>query len=84
MLKINNIFETKWVLDFLEKRNLIRQYKKSKNYILAWIYWKTDLKLREPKKKWEYSFRINKQFRAFWKLDNWDLIIFIIDNHQNF
>ena len=84
MLKINNIFETKWVFEFLEKRWLINQYKKSKSYILAWIYWKTDLKIRKPKEKWEYSFRINKQFRAFGKLDNWDLIIYIIDNHQNF
>ena len=84
MIKINNIFEVKWVYDFLKKRWLLSQYKKSKTYILAWIYGKTDLKLREPKQKWEYSFRINKQFRAFWKMDNWDLIIFMIDNHQNY
>jgi len=73
MLKINNIFETKDVLDFLEKRLLLKQYKKSKMYILAWIYWKTDFKLRQPKQDWERSFRINKQFRAFWKLDDWDI-----------
>lgn len=83
MIEINNIFETKEIYDFLEKRWLVEQYKKSKNYIIAWIYWKTDFKLRKPKEKWEWSFRINKQFRAFWKLDNWDLIIYIIDNHQN-
>ena len=83
MINFHNIFETKWIYDFLIKRNLLRQYKKSKSYILAWIYWKTDIKLREPKEKWVWSFRINKQYRAFWKYDNWDLIIYMIDNHQN-
>jgi len=84
MLKINNIFETKEVYDFLKKRCLLKQYKKSKSYILAWIYWKTDLKLRKPKERWEWSFRINKQYRAFAKFDWNDLIVFIIDNHQNY
>ena len=83
MLHINKILETQEVFDFLEKRWLLKQYKKSKAYILAWIYGKTDFKLRKPKEKWEWSFRINKQFRAFWKIDDKDLIIYIIDNHQN-
>jgi len=77
MLKINNILELNWVYDYLLKRNLLNQYKKSKSYILAWIYWNIDFKLRKPKEKWEWSFRINKQFRAFGKYDNWDLIIYI-------
>ncbi len=84
MLKINNILETQEVADFLEKRWLIKQYKKSKSYILSWIFWKTDFKLRQPKEKWEWSFRINKQFRAFGRLDENDLIIYLIDNHQNY
>ncbi len=33
MIKINNIYETKWVYDFLIKRWLLKQYKKSKTYI---------------------------------------------------
>jgi hypothetical protein len=82
MKGIKNIFETRWVYDFLVKRGLLKQYKKSKFYILSWVYWKTDLKLREPKGKWERSFRINKQFRAFGRYENGDLIIYIIDNHQ--
>jgi len=84
MIKVNNIYELKGVYDFLVKRNLLNQYKKSKLYILAWIYWNTDFKLRKPKEKWEWSFRINKQFRAFWRYDNENLIIYIIDNHQSF
>lgn len=85
MLKINNILETKEVLDFLEKRLLIKQYKKSKSYILWWIFWKTDFKIRKPKEVWEWSFMINKQFRAFARFDKEnDLIVYLIDNHQNF
>jgi len=81
MLKIENIYEIEWVYNFLLKRWLVNQYRKSKKYILVWIYWKTDFKLRKPKEKWEWSFRINKQYRAFGKLDWNDLIIYIIDNH---
>ncbi len=83
MIKIDNIYELPGVYDFLLKRWLVNQYRKSKRYILAWIYWKNDLNLRKPKEKWEWSFRINKQYRAFWKLQWNDLIIYIIDNHQN-
>ena len=82
MIKIERILETEPVNAFLLKRWLFKQYKKSKSYILAWIYWKNDFKLRKSKENWEWSFRINKQFRAFWKVDNKDLIIYMIDNHQ--
>ncbi len=84
MLNINNILETQEVADFLEKRWLVKQYKKSKTYILSWIFWKTDFKLRQPKEKWEWSFRINKQFRAFGRLDENDFIVYLINNHQNY
>ena len=84
MIKIDNIFETQDVVDELIKKCLIKQYKKAKTYILAWIYQKTDFKLRQPKQNWEWSFRINKQFRAFARFDWDDLIVYIIDNHQNF
>lgn len=82
MIKIERILETEPVNAFLLKRWLFKQYKKSKSYILAWIYWKNDFKLRKSKENWEWSFRINKQFRAFWKVDNKDLIIYMIDNYQ--
>jgi plasmid maintenance system killer protein len=82
MIKITSIIEINWIKEFLIKRNLIKQYKKSKISILAWIVWGTDLKTREPKEKWVWSFRMNKQFRAFCKLENDLLILFKIDNHQ--
>ncbi len=82
MFKIENIYEKEYIFDELVKRNLVKQYKKSKIYIISWIYWKTDFKLREPSKDWIYSFRINKQFRAFCYLENNSLIVYKIYNHQ--
>lgn len=80
----SNIFENPKVVEFLEKRNLIKQYKKAKDVILIWNVWWLDLKERKSKKSWIYSFRINKQFRAIWFFDNdWDFIVSKIDNHQN-
>lgn len=84
MITIINIVEKEGIKSYLIKRNLIKQYKKAKIQILAWIYWWMDLKIREPKDKWIWSFRINKQYRAFCILE-WDtLIVLKIDNHQNY
>lgn len=82
MLKIKNIYEKEYIFDELVKRNLLKQYKKSKNYIISWFHWKTDFKLREPQKDWIYSFRINKQFRAFCYFENDSFIVYKIYNHQ--
>ena len=85
MFKINKIIEHKNISSFLEKRWLLKQYKKSKNFVIEWIYWKTDLKFRKPKEDGFISFRVNKQFRAFWFLDDdWTFIVYKIDNHQNY
>lgn len=84
MLKINKIFEESYIYDFLEKRNLLKQYKKSKQNIIKWNHSWNKLWYREPKKDWIIYFRINRQFRALWRFINKDeLIIFDIDNHQN-
>lgn len=64
-MKIIKILETKKVLEFLFKRNLLSQYKKSKSYILIWLEKNVDFKLRQPKNLNIYYFRINKQYRAF-------------------
>jgi len=70
------------LIDFLQKRFLVAQYKKAKNFILNWYYKNVNLKIREPKKTKIYYFRINKQFRALAKLE-WDILkVFDIDNHQ--
>jgi len=79
---IEKILETKDVLAYLNKRNLLQQYKKSKKYILLWLKKQVDFKLRNPKKLKIYYFRINKQFRAYGVLD-WNILkIYEINNHQ--
>ncbi len=83
MYKINIIKEEKHILDFLLKRWLVIQYKKSKIKILNWYFSWVDFKIRQPKKDWIYCFRINKQFRAYWRIiEKWILQIYFIDNHQ--
>jgi len=79
-----NVYETREVFEYLEKRNLIKQYKKAKSYMLNWLYENINFKLRKPKSDKVYYFRINKQFRAFWKFDDyWDFIVWEINNHQD-
>jgi len=80
---IKNVFESDEVLIYLEKRNLIKQYKKAKNFILLWYFENASFKKREPKEEDIYYFRINKQYRAIWYIENNNLYILEIDNHQN-
>jgi plasmid maintenance system killer protein len=69
-------------LEYLQKRNLVKQYKKAKNYILLWYFQSVDLKLREPKEDQIYYFRINKQFRVHGFIENNQFYVLEIDNHQ--
>lgn len=83
MPKIQQIFELKEVLPYLEARNLLNQYKKAKHYLLHGNTLQVKFKERNPKGSGIWYFRINKQFRAlgvFNKIGN--LVIFKIDNHQ--
>lgn len=82
MYKIKNLFITPECLSYLEKRNLINQFKKAKSYLLSNQAQKTRFKERMPKGSGVFYFRINKQFRAIGYFDNYDLIITKIDNHQ--
>lgn len=83
MQEIKYIKEERKVFLYLQKRNLINQYKKAKNYILAWDLQNVDFKLRKPKKDKIYYFKINNQYRAFASLFEDTLVIFEIYNHQN-
>jgi len=80
---IKKVLISEELLNYLEKRNLINQYKKIKKYILDWNFRQINLKLREPKNEKIYYFRINKQFRAFATIEDYTLKIYDIDNHQN-
>jgi len=81
-MRINDIRTNPKVFDYLKKRNLESQFYKSVDYIYDWFYSKVDLKLRKPKTDSIYSFRINKQFRAFARLIDGCLYIYDINNHQ--
>jgi hypothetical protein len=82
MFNIKQILEKDYILEFLEKRNIFEQYKKSKVNILNWNYTWNKIWYKEPKKDQIIYFRINKQFRALCRLDWNTLIVFNIDNHQ--
>lgn len=83
MPKISDILEEKEVLEYLEARNLTKQYDKAKKYLLMGLSTKVRFKLRNPKKDEVWYFRINSQYRAFGYFnENDELIIFEINNHQ--
>jgi plasmid maintenance system killer protein len=79
---ILKVLESKKVEEYILKRDLLKQYKKAKKYLLSDNFQAIKFKLRHPKESGIYSFRINKQFRALGILRNETLIIFKIDNHQ--
>lgn len=83
MKNIQEIFEKKEILPYLEKRNLLKQYKKAKDYLLKGNTLQVKFKERNPKGSGIWYFRINRQYRALGVFnDKGNLIIFKIDNHQ--
>jgi len=83
MFNIRKIEEELGILDFLEKRQLVSQYKKAKSNILLWNFGGNKIWYRKPKEDNIIYFRINKQYRAYCHLE-WDtLVVFAINNHQN-
>ncbi len=83
MKRIYTILEEKSVILYLQKRNLLKQYKVAKEKVLSWFVNKSDFKERKPTWLGIYSFRINKQFRALCYQREPDLYVVVrIDNHQ--
>lgn len=83
MSKIGFIFETKDVLPYLEKRNLVKQYKKAKQFLLAGNVLQVKFKERNPKGSGVWYFRINRQYRALGVFnDDGHLIVFEIYDHS--
>ncbi len=80
-MHIRDIIERKDIVLYLEKRRLLEKYKKAKSFLLSGNYTLTDLKKRKPKKDEIWSFRIDKQFRAFCYFNGDTLVVFEIDNH---
>ena len=83
MPKIWRIVESNKVIEVLQRRNLLKQYRKAKLYLLAGSASKVSFKQRRPKGSNVWSFRINKQFRAFATFNSKEeLVVFQIYNHQ--
>lgn len=78
------IFENQKAEDFLIERWLLKQYQKSKEYILSWFFGWTNFGQIEPKSDDLRYFRINKQYRAIATFDDDNnLIVFRISDHQS-
>lgn len=58
-MKIIRIMETNEVVEYVQSRNLMEQYKKVKGYILAGHVSGANLRKREPKGDKVWYFRIN-------------------------
>lgn len=80
---IKQVCEQKWVIDYLEARNLMGQYRKAKMYLLAGLNTTVKFKQKHPKGDGVWYFRINKQYRAVGHFDiDGNFIVAEIDNHQ--
>jgi len=62
---INTVIETSTVIKYLKKKNIYKQYLKSKSYIESGYCSLVDLKIRQPKHKGIWQFKMNDQYRAF-------------------
>ena len=86
MLIISSIYlDNEKLESYLIKKWLLNQFLKALSNLKNWNLQGLDFKLRKPKKDWTWSFRINKQFRAFWYFREWEIfVVNEINNHQNF
>jgi plasmid maintenance system killer protein len=82
MRKYTYVLEEEYIVSYLQKRQLLKQYKHAKEKLIAWIVWWLDFKERQPQWSGVFSFRINKQYRAIWYERDWVFVVTEIDNHQ--
>lgn len=83
---IRKVIILKECLEYLENRELVKQYIKAKDFILSWNLGLVKFKKRKPKTSRIFQFRINKKYRAFWYYDINDNTIFRIieiSDHQD-
>ncbi len=63
-IRIERVLIDQKLVSYLSERRLLSQYKKAKDFLLAGNFTNASLKIREPKDKGIWYFRINKQYRA--------------------
>lgn len=77
------IVEHKSAVPYLEARGLLKQYKKAKHILASGDRSRVYFKERQPQGSDVWSFRINKQFRAFgYFRDDGAFVVAEISNHQ--
>lgn len=80
---VEKVFISKKCLKSLQKLSLIEPFKKAQSYLLEGHNDLVDFKKRKPSHFGIYSFKINKQYRAFGKFSEPGILkIFHIDDHQ--
>jgi len=79
----HKIFIAPGLEDYCKKRNIRKQFLKSKDNILqGYTMWWTRLQRRQPLSDKKRYFRINKQYRAI-GIFEWDnFLVVYIDDHQ--
>ena len=77
------VVEEKGVREYLEKRNILKQYKQAKQNFVEGRYQQIQLKKRQPRTLNEFQFRITKKYRAFGYFKELHVFIVIeISDHQ--
>lgn len=78
------IVEHKSVIPYLEARGLLKQYKKAKRILVSGDRLRVHFKERQPQGSDLWSFRVNKQFRAFgYFRHDGTFVVAEISNHQH-
>lgn len=76
------VVEDQGVVQYLEARGLVAQYRKAKQFIARGLFRVVKLKKRKPFSCGVWSFRITKKYRALCKRDGDLLVVCEIDDHQ--
>jgi len=82
---ITKICELDDIPEYLISRGIFRSYKKAKRLLISGYGSAVDFKIRQPKNKGYYQFRINKKYRAFGYFEApGELVVFEVSDHQDF
>jgi ribosomal protein S19E (S16A) len=70
------------IVEYLKKRNIVKQYLKAKKNILNNNFKTVNLKKRQPQSESIWYFRISKKYRALAEKVGDKLYVFKISDHQ--
>lgn len=70
------------ILEYLESRNILKNYKKAKEFLKKNYLTTVQFRKRKPKSEGKYYFRITQKYRAIGIFDGHDFIVTEISDHQ--